>query len=168
MAEENLLKEEKKWANLLRLTFLLLTAILGGIILVPIMLEYQNFPYLGSNILFIILCGYMAFLLFFPKRSWMARNKWSKIIFVLLLPLLFFSMYNTITEFNFYLDRNMIRDDLAHLKFRRQDWLSNYVRNEYLFTGIFAIISTVLVGLNFIRLIWIQINKNKNVSTGRI
>ncbi len=152
-------KEEKGWERKLIIFYLIFVLVIGAFILFPVITEYPKFPFLISNAIFVFLCGLMIYQLFFPRLSLLARSKWGKIIFILILPLLFFYQYNVIAEFNFYTDRNMVYDDLSYLKYARQDWLANYVQKEYLFLGILSIISSVLVGFNFMRLLWLQINK---------
>lgn len=69
-----------------------------------------------------------------------------------------FNMYYVVSDFNFYLDRNMVLDDLVALDYQRQEWLAAYVKSEFLFVGISTTISTFLVIFHFVRLLWKQIN----------
>ncbi|HKK87345.1 MAG TPA: hypothetical protein VJ917_00760 [Saprospiraceae bacterium] len=144
------------WLRILFPLFFLLFCILA---LVPIYLEYPQFEFWQSNLFFMLILGISLYWLFFHRFSLLVRYKWFKVVVVLAMPYLLVQVYNTIATFNMYVDQNYFLDQLFQLPYQRQNWLAQYIRREYLFTGVTAFLTAVILVFHFIRLLWFQINK---------
>jgi hypothetical protein len=150
--------KERKLSNILRLLFPVFYILLCLLALLPIYLDYPEFGFFRSNLLFMILFGISLYWLFFHRLSFVLHNQWIKILIILILPLVLFNVYNQITSFNIYVDRNQFLDDLFKLPYTRQQWLAKYIRREYLFIGVGAFVTGFILFFHLIRLVWKQIN----------
>lgn len=144
------------WLRILFPLFFLLFCILA---LVPIYLDYPQFEFWQSNLFFMLIFGVSLYWLFFHRFSLLVRYKWFKVAVVLAMPYLLVQIYNTIATFNMYVDQNYFLDQLFQLPYQRQKWLAQYIRREYLFTGVATFLTALMLLFHFIRLLWFQINK---------
>ena len=131
------------------------------LILLPIIQNVPDFPFLYENIwaviLFITLMRYIFLLRATPFR----RFAPVKIIFIFVaIPLIIF-LLDGLSEFQFYLDEKGTYEMVSHLNINKQIPLSNYIRSEMIFFSVGAIIGAALLPIRMIISLWRVRNRNR-------
>lgn len=144
----------------LHIAYIFFWTLIFALIFYPIGTTYPEFPFLRSNMAFVMTLACIIYLILFHQFLNVLKNKWVKIVLILILPLLMFNVYYQIADFNFYIDRNKILDDLYHLPYEQQQGLAKFVRREYLMSSIAVFICLIVLLFRLIRLLRMQIKAN--------
>ena len=139
---------------------ILITFVFTALILLPIMQNSPDFPFMVFNIaaivIFITLIRYLFLLRFTPLARFMPL----KVVIVFLsIPLLVY-LIDGLAEFQFELDEEGTYSMVSHLDVNKQLPLSKYIRSEMIFFTTGAIIGTLLLPIRMIISIWKVKNRN--------
>lgn len=139
---------------------LLFTGVLLLLIMLPILRNVPDFPFMTYNIctivVFFTLIRYLFLLRFTPFARFAPLK--ASLIF-LSIPLLVF-LIDGLAEFQFQLDEEGTYSMVSHLDISKQLPLSRYIRAEMVFFATGAIISGLLLPIRMIVSLWRVINRN--------
>jgi len=131
-----------------------ITAIVIVLVMFPIWTEVgTDFRYNTSNIMSIFIFMVYTRLLFVLRHTYISNSALMKIIFLLLSIPLFVYFMNAINEFQTFVDEN---GDTALLPYYDESVssLTKYIRYEYLFFTVAAIITVVMIPFRMILSLW--------------
>lgn len=148
------MEEQKKLSIILEAVFLLITAVVIVGFLRPIVANYTNFPFLWRNVLAIIVFITYTRYLFLWKHTLFAKSNVVRgLIMVTSIPLVFFLVQN-LNLFQSYLDdfgydtfMELLKEPLSD---ERRFSLLKYIRSQYVFFSIGAIIASVVLPIRMI------------------
>ena len=136
-----------------------ITAIIAYAVLYPITKAVYNFPFLMTNVIFVIVFITFTRYIFLLKHTFLAKRQLIKIgIVFLCIPLLFF-LIQELNYFQTFLDERGVEHFLRHLPLPQQEALGGYIRSELLLFGTGSIICTILLPLRMIISVWRTHNK---------
>lgn len=152
----------QKKAVQLEIFWWLFTASIAFLVVLPILLNVQGFPFLWSNIAFVVAFITLTRYIFLLKYTWLARRETFKIIiFFLCLPVLFFSIQE-INLFQTYLDENGVEALVGQqFPYTKRTALGKYVHSEILLFGIGTVIAGVVFPFRLLISVWRGRNTNK-------
>lgn len=138
----------------LELIWWTITALVIFLVMFPIWSEVgTNFRYHNSNIMAIFIFMVYTRLLFVLRHTYIARHAFMKIVFVIMSIPLFIFFMNSINAFQTFVDENgdtallyQYSDDVAQL--------TKYIKYEYLFFAVAAIITVAMVPFRMILSLW--------------
>jgi hypothetical protein len=138
------------------------TGIMAFLVVVPILLNVKGYPFLWSNIIYVITFITLTRYIFLLKYTWLAYRETFKIIFFFLcIPLLFFAIQE-INLFQTYLDENGIEALVGRqFPYDRRAALGKYVHSEMLLFGVGTVITGVIFPIRLLISIWRGRNTNK-------
>ena len=127
--------------------------VLGGI-LFPIYQKISYYPFLWTNVIFIIAFITLARYIFLLKHTFLAKRQWVKFALLFLcLPLIFW-LISRLNYFQTYLDEEGLESFLSLLSLEEQASLGNYIRNEMIFFGVGALVSAVIFPVRMLISFW--------------
>ncbi len=142
--------------------WLVTTLVVMALILYPIYRFEQGFEFYIFNIASIFVLITFTRYIFLLHHSFLFRNKWMKgILFFLCIPIFFFILEG-VFRFRVFMDDFGVNTLYAHLDFQLQKNMGMYTRNEMIFFGIGALISSIILPFRLIIATWRDIN-NKNI-----
>ena len=138
----------------LELIWWVVTAIIALIVLYPIISKITDYPFLFTNLLFIIAFITITRYIFLLKHTFLAYQQRLKVIIALLcIPFLFF-LVQEITNFQTFLDEQGIEALVGNLSYANREEMGSYIRNEILLFGVGSAICTVLFFFRLIISVW--------------
>ncbi len=127
--------------------------ILGGI-LYPILTKIEGYPFLISNIFFVVSFFTMTRYIFLLKHTFLAQRELLKIaLSFLCIPLLFFLVKEFI-YFRNYLDETGLESLFQKQSLEEQNQIVGYIRSEMLFFGVGSVISGLLFPFRMLVSVW--------------
>lgn len=146
----------------LEVSWWLFTASIAFLVVLPILLNVQGYPFLWSNIAFVVVFITLTRYVFLLKYTWMARREVFKVIlFFLCLPLLFFAIQE-INLFQTYLDENGVEALVGQqFPYTKRAALGKYVHSEMLLFGIGTVIAGVVFPFRLLISVWRGRNNGK-------
>ncbi len=142
--------------NQLRLELLwwVFTFVLTALVLLPIYDRQIVFPFYTYNAVFVIAAVSLTRYLFLLNISWLRRRfvLQAALVFVLI-PLLFF-MGQGLNEFITYLDNEGPDHFVRHLPASYATAMNTYLRSEYFFFGVWAIVAGLLLPFRVFHHVW--------------
>lgn len=152
----------RKKTQQLEISWWLFTASIAFLVVLPILLNVKGFPFLWSNIAFVVAFITLTRYVFLLKYTWLARREVFKIIiFFLCIPLLFFTIQE-INLFQTYLDENGVEALVGQqYPYTKRTALGKYVHSEMLLFGIGSVIAGVVFPFRLLISVWRGRNTNK-------
>lgn len=138
----------------LEIIWWIITALVIILVMFPIWSEVgTSFRYNNSNIMSVFIFMVNTRLLFLLRHTYISNNALMKIIFVLLSIPLFVYFMDRINEFQTFVDEN---GDTALLPTYDASVasLTKYIRYEYLFFAVAAIMTVVMIPFRMILSLW--------------
>ncbi len=144
----------------LELVWWIVTFIVLGAVLYPIISNVDDYPFLIQNIVFIIAFITLTRHLFFLKHSLIAKKQLVKIALIFLsIPFIFFLIYQ-LNLFQTYLDEKSMDEFMTGMNFTNKPWLIRFIRTEMLFFGVGSIITAVFFPIRMLISIWRTKNRD--------
>ena len=134
------------------------TAVLLITILFPILMWVPHYPFLFSNILFVVVFVTLTRYIFLLKHAFWARWLWLKAVLIFTSIIFIIFLLEHVVAFQAYIQDNGFMF-LDHLHIERRNRLASYVRTEMLFFGVGSIIVTAIFPIRMIISIWRQKNR---------
>lgn len=133
----------------------LLAGLIAVLMIAPVMLNTQIFPFYLSNILFVIAFLTLTRYIFLLRFTWFARKEMVKIVlFFLCIPTVFLAVQE-LNTFQTFLDENGAEALVGNgLALDKRQALGKYIHSEMLLFGVGTIISGVLLPFRLILSIW--------------
>ncbi len=135
-------------------TLIILTAILF-----PILSNISEYRFLIPNIVFVLVFITFTRYIFQLKHTFLGRlQKVKALIMLISLPLSAY-IVQSIHNFQAYIDENGMGALLEEVAFEEQNGLGTFIQTEYIFFGVGAIISIVVLFFRLVISIWRFRNK---------
>jgi hypothetical protein len=141
------------------ITFLLIF-IVSVAVLYPIKSVTHFYPYFATNIVFIALSILGVRYLFGLKYSFLAKRQEAKIVVMLLMVPLAFSLIGSLREFMEYVESLTFDPITGHLPDAQRFSTNTFIWREMLIFGIGSILSACLLPVSLLSSIWRQRNSS--------
>jgi hypothetical protein len=129
------------------------TLVLAGLVLLPIS-QLSDFPFFVSNSIFVVVAITLTRYLFFLDISWLRDHLVVQATFsILLLPLVFW-MVQSLNGFITFFDEQGPDVLVKHLDKDLGEILNSYLKTEYRFFGIWAVIASLIMPLRLLYNVW--------------
>jgi len=138
----------------LEIIWWIFTAVILGGILYPILTNVEGFPFLISNIFFVVSFLTLTRYIFLLKHTFLAQRELLKIaLSFLCIPLLFFLVKDFI-YFRNYLDETGLETLFQKQSLEEQNRMVQYIRSEMLFFGVGSVLSGLLFPFRMLVSVW--------------
>ncbi len=138
----------------LELIWWIFTAMLVMGTLYPILSKLGHYPFLVTNIVFIIVFVTFTRHIFLLKYTFLAQRQTLKAVLIgLSLPVLFY-LINELTFFQTFIGEEGMETFMPDMSYEQRESLGAYIRNEMLLFGTGSVITGVLFPLRMLRSIW--------------
>ncbi len=152
---------KKLW--FLELIWWVFTFLVCAIILLPLLREIPEYPFLLINVVSILVFITFTRYIFFLNLTFLKRFMVLKIILSFAsIPLIFYLVSN-INYFQTFLDENGVLPFMGHLSPERIDVLEQYMRNEFILFGVGSVIVSVILPFRLLLSVWRQYNQKIRV-----
>jgi len=144
----------------LELLWVLITALVVVLVLLPVFRSAATFPFYFLNIVYIVaLINCTRYIFLLPLTPIAKKETWKIILVFLCLPAIFF-MVQELNLFQAFLDERGIEALVGEqLPFDRRNALGRYIHNEIMLFGVGSIISTVILPFRLLISVWRGRNK---------
>lgn len=146
---------------LLRLEFIwwTVTILLAVCILLPLRAYWNTYPFLWSNIIFILAFITITRYIFLLPYTFLAHRQGLKVfLFFLCIPMVFL-LIQELNHFQLFLDYNGIEALLGRPRQKLDDSLINYTYSEMLLFGVGSVISGIIFPFRLLLSVWRKRNK---------
>jgi len=151
----------------LEIVLLLVTAIITFMVIYPILNNFVKFGYLYSNIIFVIVFVTYTRLIFLLKYSLISQLQWLKFVLIFMSIPLVFKLIEWIFNFQSFLQTEGLESYNAYFKAglsdKTRESLLNYMKREFLFFGVAATISAIILPFRMLISFWRVYNKTGKV-----
>jgi hypothetical protein len=155
------MNKEQSLSLRMELVWWIFTAVVAFAVLLPVIRDVDDYPFLFPNILFIVVFITFARYIFLLKHTFLANRQTLKvIIFFLCLPL-FSYLVNELTSVRTFLDEQGIDTLVNNLAYENHWGFANYVKTEMYFFGAASLVVTALLPLRLLLSVW----RNRNRGT---
>jgi len=137
------------------------TAIVAFAVLYPIINSLTTYPFLISNLVFIIVFITLTRYAFLLEHTILAKAQLIKVGIVLISVPFIFLLIEALSNFQNYLDEEGLDKFLPLMNIDSQQGMINYIKSEMLFFGVGAIIIAILFPIRMVISIWRNRNTNK-------
>lgn len=152
---------KKLW--FLELIWWVFTFLVCAIIMLPLLREIPEYPFLLSNIVSILVFITFTRYIFLLNLTFLKRFMVLKIILSFAsIPLIFYLVSN-VNLFQTFLDENGVLPFMGHLSPERIDVLEQYMRNEFILFGVGSVIVSVILPFRLLLSVWRQYNQKIRV-----
>lgn len=144
----------------LELMMWLFTAVLVSLVLLPVYLTIEDYPFYFSNILFIVVFVTFARYIYLLKHTFVAHSLVFKVfMMVAAIPIIMY-LLDSVSVFQGFVDDIGLDTLVPDLSLAKQKVILRYVRTEMIFFGVGAVIVAVMFPFRMLVSIWRGINKN--------
>lgn len=148
----------------LELIWWIITALVILMVVRPLHLTYDKFPFMFYNIVFIIVFITYARYIFLLNHTFIARSMVIKFGIILITIPLMVILVGRLHELQAFLDEEGASALLPFMRdqnspYEEQIRMTRYARREYLFFGVGSIIVTTLMFFRMFLSVWRQYNK---------
>lgn len=137
------------------------TAIVAFAVLYPIVSSLTTYPFLISNLVFIVVFITLTRYAFLLEHTILAKAQLIKVGIVLISVPIIFLLIEGLSNFQNYLDEEGLDKFLPLMNIDSQQGMINYIKSEMLFFGVGAIIIAILFPIRMVISIWRNRNTNK-------
>lgn len=143
----------------LELWWWLLTLIVCAIVLFPILRSIPEYPFLVSNVLFVVIFITVTRYIFLLKHTFLAHLTWIKAGIIAFSAIILFLLITGLGDFNSFVDEQGLQVLVTNLSFEKQTALISYMHNEMIFFGVGSIIATALLPVRMLISLWRMRNR---------
>jgi len=136
------------------------TLLITFAVLFPVYSNLEEYPFLITNIVFIVVFITLTRYIFFLKHTVLARAQVVKIVIVLVSVPILFIMIEGLSNFQNFLDEEGLDKFIPNMELENQKEMINYIRSEMMFFGVGAIIVGIIFPFRMILSIWRNRNTN--------
>lgn len=141
--------------------WILVTVLLVALIMAPIALNLQGYPFWITNIIFIVTFITVARHIFLLQFSFLARKEWVKLVVIFVFIPVVFLLVQELTGFQTFLDEEGMEAIVGNMPLAQQEMMMTYVRSEMVFFGVGSIISCVILPFRLALSIWLLRNRGR-------
>lgn len=148
-----------------KLTFEIVTligaAIIAMLLILPIYMVNQHYPFLLSHFIFIFLFLSFAKYIFFLRFSLFSHYTPVKLVFIFLTIPLAVLLTDEFSKFQEFSDNIGLQELVKTMNGNEQNGMMAFIRNQMLFFGAGSVVATVLLAFRLIISIWRVRNRNR-------
>jgi hypothetical protein len=145
----------------LELIWWILTAVIVGVVMFPILKDYSIFPFKGMNILYIVCTVTFARYAFLLKYTFLAHFEKLKIGFVLFTAFIVFILVGQIQDFNIWMDQGDPDQIMYTVKTARRESLLSYIKSEYVLFAVGSVVAAIFLAGRLLWSVWRLRNRGK-------
>ena len=139
--------------------WILFTILLASLVLWPIYSNNVDYRFYFNNILFIAVFIIFFRYIFFIKTTFLENKIYIKLLIVALAIFFDIYAYMALNDFiNFY-QENGKYSQLTHLVLEKQYSIGNFIFNQYIFFGVAALVSGIIIPFRMLISVWRVHNK---------
>jgi hypothetical protein len=138
---------------------LLMTAVVVVVVMYPIWTQFPEYKFNGTNIVYIACFLTFARYTFLLRYSFLAQAQYVKIGFILLTLIIILGLITQIQDFNVWIDAGDPERLMPLVPISKRDGLLNYIKSEFLFFAVGAIVASVLLSGRLMQSVWRTRNK---------
>lgn len=142
----------------LELIWWIITALIAGAILLPILYKVPDYPFLVPNAFFILLTVTFTRYIFQLRYTFLFRTRYMKAALVFVCIIIAFLVVQEINLFQTQLDEDGIASIVGHLPLAEQQPMMKYIHSQMMLFGVGSTIGCVALPLRLIRSVWRQWN----------
>ncbi len=139
---------------LFELIWWLITAIVVGLVMLPIFKNFPSFPFLIANIVYVAVFVTATRYTFLLKYTFLGRAQIVKVAFVLLCIALVSLLLYKMQDFQVWAATEDPTRLLYKVKESKRDALFSYIKAEYMFFAIGSIIAQIFLTFRLLGSIW--------------
>ncbi len=137
----------------------IITVLVAGVVLAPMIIEVKDYPFIFINALYIITFITVTRYIFLLHLTFLAHRQRIKVAFVFLfLPFIFFQV-EQLSLFQEFLDNEGAIALVASLPTTSQVGMASYIQSQMLLFAVGSIISSVLFPIRLLVSVWRNYNK---------
>lgn len=145
---------------ILEVVWWIATIIIVALFLLPIYTSVgAKYMFFVPNVFFIVLFVTYTRYMFLMKHTWLADNKWAKVVLVFVSIPLFFYASDALFNFQDFVDRDDHISMLNHLSPDRAMEVSKYIKYQFLFFGTGGMMVIFMFPVRLIISIWRKLNR---------
>ena len=154
--------DKKNLSLKLELLWWVFTGVVLIAVLFAILSSIEHYPFLYSNIFFVIVFITLARYLFLLRYTFLAeRQKLKAVIVFASVPFIFY-LVSQLNHFQTHLDEQGIEAFIGTgLSFETRNQLGSFIRNEMLFFGVGSVIVAILFPFRMMMSIWLLRNRGR-------
>jgi hypothetical protein len=130
------------------------TLVLAGLVLLPIYTQLPGFEHLVPNFLYILVAITLTRYLFFLDISWLRDHLLVQGAFSILLLPAIFAMVQYLNSFILFFDEQGPDVLIQHLDKRTGDIMNSFLKAEYRFFSIWAIVAATVMPFRLLYNVW--------------
>jgi hypothetical protein len=138
---------------------LLMTAVVVVVVMYPIWTQFPEYKFNGTNIVYIACFLTFARYTFLLRYSFLAQAQYVKIGFILLTLIIILGLITQIQDFNVWIDAGDPERLMPLVPISKRDGLLNYIKSEFLFFAVGAIVASVFLSGRLMQSVWRTRNK---------
>jgi FlaA1/EpsC-like NDP-sugar epimerase len=153
------MSNQKKLSFKLEMIWWVFTIILLVVVLFPVYNNVTNYPFWGSNILFIIAFITLSRYIFLLRHTFLAENQKIKVLlFFLSIPVVFF-LISQVHYFQTFLDEKGVESFLGEMNLIDRNRMTAFIRTEMLFFGIGSVVTAIIFPFRMLGSVWLLKNR---------
>lgn len=145
---------EIKRKFLLELVWWVITALMTILVILPVIQNSNDYPFIFSNALFIVVFITLVRYIFFLKYTLIAKQQYVKLVLIFLCIPLVFTLVSHLNYFVTYIDENSVDSFLKEMPQVKANRISSYLKTEMLLFGVGSVISGAVFPFRLLRSIW--------------
>ncbi len=145
----------------LEIIWWLVTLLITVAVLFPIHTNLSSYPFLITNVVFIVVFITLTRYVFFLKHTVLARAQYIKVGIVLISIPILFIMIEGLSNFQNFLDEEGLDKFIPDMNLAKQKDMINYIRTEMMFFGVSAIIVALIFPFRMVLSVWRNRNTNE-------
>ena len=139
---------------LLEILFWAFTALVAGIVLLPIINEVEGYPFFFINVVYIVTAITVTRYLFLLPHTFLAHRQVLKIALVFLCIPFVFYLIQELNHFQVFIDEEGLDALVGNLPYRRRNNMVDYIRSQMILFATGSIISSVAFPFRLIVSVW--------------
>lgn len=150
-----------KWKWTLELLWWFFTAVIIGLVMLPVYFNVPAYPFWKENVLMIVLFITFSRYIFLLPLTFIARMKWIKVAIIAIAVLFVWVMSTTISDIRNFMDEQGLQTLVDHLHTTLQTDMIRYMKNELVFFGVGSVITAILLAMRMIVSLWRMRNSGR-------
>ena len=154
-----MLKNEKAKLIAIEGISFLMTAVVVFAVMYPIWTQFPEYKFNGTNIVYIVAFLTFTRYTFLLRYSFLASQQNVKIGFILFTMIIILGLITQIQDFNVWIDAGDPERLMPLVPQSKRDGLLNYIKSEFLFFAVGAIVASVFLSGRLMQSVWRMRNK---------
>ena len=132
----------------------LVTVAVCYLILQPILEASPEYPFLAINVIFMVVFITFFRHIFFLPYTFLAHQKWVKIVLIFVSPVLVFSLISNLNHVITFIDEHSIQYVLPDLSQQDLSELGTYVKTQIMLSGVGSILVAIILPFRLMLSLW--------------